>query len=121
MKKVNAFNKVALVELREELNKVFKKFESKGIKLDVGNMRFDSAEVDIKVKGTVIGAKTRGNALVESIAKSRGFALENARGDKLVDYKTRSPKYPFVYVDGVDGKRYKCTEDSARSRFGGNA
>ena len=87
------------------------------LEFEVGNMKFSDAEVEIKVKAKVKGAKTRTDSILESIAKIHGLKIKNKDGDVLVDYKTRNWKMPFVYKSAADGKLYKCDERGAKIRF----
>lgn len=115
MKNVKSFDKATLKALRSEMQAVLDKFGA-NIQFEVGNMRFSEAEVDIKVKAVIKGATTRADEQLELMAKLSGITkLTNSNGDRLVAFKSRSPKYPFVFVR--DGKRYKCSEREARILF----
>lgn len=117
MAKIKSFDKATLRALRSEMDALLEKYGKKtGLEFEVGNMRFSDAEVDIKVKAKVSGAKTRTDSNLEMFAKMAGITnLTNKDGDRLVEFKTRSPKYPFVFERG--GKRYKCSEAQARMLF----
>ena len=117
MKAIAKFDKVTLKALRSEMQAVLDKFGA-NIEFEVGNMRFSDAEVDIKVKAKIKGAATRTDKQLELYAKMAGVTkFENDRGDKLVGYNSRSYKYPFIYVNGLDGKRYKCDERTVKMKF----
>jgi hypothetical protein len=80
-------------------------------------MSFSSAEVNIKVSAKVKGAVTMTDRMLESAAKGLGITkFENAKGDKLVQFNSRSYKYPFVYSK-ADGKMYKCDGTQAKRLF----
>jgi hypothetical protein len=112
------FNRKNLSALRAEMAKVLQKYGvDANLDISVGNMRFSDAEVEVKVTAKVKGAKTMSDHILESQVKSLGLKMKNAAGDRLVDYKSRNWKFPFVYVDGCNGKRYKCDEQSAKVRF----
>lgn len=111
------FNRKNLSELRAEMAQVLQKYGvDANLDISVGNMRFSDAEVEIKVTAKVKGAKTMTDKLLESEAKRLGLKMKNRAGDRLVEYKPRNWKFPFVYV-AANGKRYKCDEDSAKMRF----
>jgi hypothetical protein len=119
MTKFNKFDKTNLKALREEMSTLLSKYGvAANLDIDVGNMKFSEAEVEIKVTAKVKGAKTFSNVILESRASALGLNLKNKLGDELVDYNTRSYKFPFVYVNSKDGKRYKCDERTAKIRFG---
>jgi hypothetical protein len=116
--KFTSFDKKNLAALRAEMNAVLQKYGvDANLEIQVGNMKFSSTEVEIKVNAKVKGAKTFSNTILESRAAALGLKLTNKVGDQLVDYNTRSYKYPFVYLNARDGKRYKCDEVTAKMRF----
>lgn len=116
--KVTQFNKDTLRAIRSEMEAVLEKYGAKSnLQFEVGNMRFSDAEVDIKVKAVVKGAKTRTDEQLELMAKLAGITkFENSRGEKLVKYNSRSYKYPYVY-QGANGQMYKCSEAQAKMLF----
>ena len=115
----STFDKKTLGQLRKELNAVLEKFGAdSNIELSVGNMKFSSTEVEIKVSAKIAGAKTSGDAILEARVESMGLRMTNARGDTLMDYKPRNWKMPFIYRNGQDGKSYKCDATQAKRLFG---
>lgn len=118
MTKFSKFDKSNLNALRAEMQAVLEKYGvDANVNFEVGNMRFSEAEVEIKVKATVKGAQTMSDSILLSRVQALGLKIRNGFGDTLVEYNTRSWKMPFVYVDGRDGKRYKCDERTAKIRF----
>ena len=116
MAKIKSFDKATLKALRAEMDAVLAKYGKKtGLDFEVGNMRFTETEVDIKVKAKVTGAKSRAEQGLEVFAKLYGFKLTNSNGDRLVEFKERNRKYPFIFER--NGKRYKCSESQARDLF----
>lgn len=113
------FNRATLTQLRNELNAVLKKYSAEtNLELSVGNMKFSSAEVEIKVKAKISGATTVSDKLLLSEMKALGLKRVNAKGDMLVGYNRRAYKMPFLYKNASDGKTYKCPEDYAKVLFG---
>lgn len=118
MTKFSKFDKTNLKALRAEMQAVLEKYGvSSNLEITVGNMKFSEAEVEIKVKAKVKGAKTFTNTILESRIATLGLKLKNKTGDELVDYNTRAYKMPFVYRNASDGKLYKCDERMAKMRF----
>lgn len=112
------FDRKTLKNLRVEMQALLEKYGvSANVDFKIGNMRFTENEVEIKVNAKINGAKTLSNVILETRVAALGVKMENKLGDRLVDYKTRSYKYPFVYVSGADGKRYKASTESVRMRF----
>ena len=118
MTKFAQFDKTTLKALRAEMQAVLEKYGvSSNIDFEVGNMKFSSAEVEIKVKAKIKGAKTRTNVILESRVKALGLKITNQFGDELVDYNTRAYKMPFVYKCAKTGKMFKCDDRMAKMRF----
>lgn len=118
MTKFAKFDRKNLNALRAEMQALLTKYGvDANLNFEVGNMKFSEAEVEIKVKAKVVGAKTLTNVILESRVAALGLKLKNKFGDELVDYNTRAHKMPFVYLNATDGKRYKCTEQMAKMRF----
>jgi len=119
MTKFVQFDKATLKALRAEMQEVMNKYAVKAnLDIEVGNMRFSDAEVDIKVKAKVKGAATRTDKQLEIYAKLAGVtSMKNAKGDELVKYNSRSYKYPFVYKKASDGKMYKCDMAQVKRLF----
>lgn len=116
--KFSKFDRTNLKALRAEMQAVLEKYGvASNLEIEVGNMKFSEAEVEIKVKAKVKGAKTMSNAILESMAELNGLKLKNSAGDELVDYNTRAHKMPFVYRCGKTGKMFKCDERLAKIRF----
>lgn len=116
MAKIQSFDKATLRALRSEMEAVLEKYGKKtGLDFEVGNMRFSESEVDIKVKAKVKGAKTRTDTQLEMMVQMLGLKMTNKSGDRLVEYKTRSRKYPFIFERS--GKRYKCSQEQAKMLF----
>ena len=118
MTKFAKFDRKNLTALRAEMQALLSKYGvDANLVFEVGGMKFSEAEVEIKVKAKVTGAKTLTNVLLETRAAALGLKLTNKFGDQLVDYNTRAYKMPFVYINAADGKRYKCDERTAKVRF----
>jgi hypothetical protein len=116
--KFSKFDRTNLNALRAEMAALLNKYGvDSNLEFEVGNMKFSANEVEIKVKAKVKGAKTLTNVILESRVAALGIKLKNKAGDELVDYNTRAPKMPFVYINAADGKRYKCDERMAKMRF----
>lgn len=118
MTKFAKFDKANLKALRSEMQAVLEKYGmASNLEFNVGNMRFSEAEVEIKVKAKVKGAKTHAESQIEIMAKIKGIKLKNSAGDELVEYNSRAYKMPFVFKCGKTGKMFKCDERAAKIRF----
>ena len=117
MKKVTKFDQVTLKALRVEMQNVLNKFGA-NLEFEIGNIRFDSAEADIKVKAKVKGAETVGSTLLKQMVEMEGLHMKNHMGDELVDFKPRNYKMPYVYKCGQSGKLFKAELKAMQRRFG---
>lgn len=116
MAKIKSFDKATLRALRSEMDALLEKYGKKtGLEFEVGNMRFSDAEVDIKVKAKISGAKSRAESQIETFAKMYGLKMTNSKGDRLVEFKSSNRKYPFIFER--NGKRYKCSDEQAKMLF----
>ena len=116
--KFSKFDRSNLKALRAEMEALLAKYGvDSNLDITVGNMKFSEAEVEIKVRAKVKGAKTLTNVILESRAAALGLKIKNSLGDELVDYNTRAPKMPFVFKCGKTGKMFKCDERLAKIRF----
>jgi len=116
---ISKFDKPTLRKLRDELQDAVDAVSSaNGIKIDVGNARFDDTTVTFKLNCVTIGADgiaetTESKNLTRLYPQYVGkvITLWNGVKGEIVGYSTRSRKYPFQ-VKGVDGKNYKIGEHS---------
>lgn len=116
--KIESFDKATLRALRSEMEAVLNKYGAKAnLDIEVGNMSFSDTEVDIKVKAKVKGATTKADEVLEMAMKAHGLTkMVSAQGDRLVSFKPRSPKFPYIY-QAKDGKQYKTTREYAVRMF----
>ena len=128
MFKAVQFTKSNLNDLREDLNKVLSKYSSEvGIHCNVGDIRFSEREANIKL--TVSLPSTNG---IFTTAEEEAFDLfsrldsisvglhevgtSRRLGEvKMVGYKARNRKYPYIVEQVSTGSRYKLSKSSARS------
>ena len=123
MKKVTKFTKPVLKNLRIDMNKAISVVADKyGIDIAGGNWSFSNDTVTMKFEGKVEGGQS-----AEMLALSMYSEMEVGQkitvGDKfdfggnvgvakVMEYKTRSPKYPFI-IDNGKG-RFKIGADSMK-------
>lgn len=92
------------------------------LNIQIGNMKFTNSSVEMKASATILGAKTAKEDTIDRhlvyFAKVNNLTLEPRNNKKLVGYNSRSHKYPYLYENMVDGKRYKCDEYTAKRYFG---
>jgi hypothetical protein len=117
--KINTFDKNTCKALRNELNTILTKYGvDTNLVFEVGNMKYLATEVTIKLTARVAGAKPNAVVVLERNLGYSGLNSTNAAGDELVGYKPANYRYPFIYVCGGTGRRFKCSEESATKRFG---
>ena len=116
--KFTKFDRANLKALRTEMQAVMDKYGVKSnLKIEVGNMSFGDAEVSIKIKATIKGAKTAADSMTEMMVKSAALVSPNKGGDTIVEFNSRANKMPWIYKCGKTGKQYKTTDSNAKLRF----
>lgn len=115
---MQSFNKVTCQKLRADLNKILAAYAAtEGIVIELGNMRFSQNEVRItSVTARIDGAPKREEKALDHQFAIHGLQETNPRGDRLVEYNSRRYAYPFVFVEGGTGKRFKCNLAQAKRR-----
>ena len=117
MTTITSFDKTVLKELRRSMQEALDRMDIDGLSIEVGNMRFDSNTVTIKVTAKTAGADVeRTDLLVEAMLR-HGVKDSQAGGHQLVDYHPKKRKYPFI-MSGPQGGRYRISPEQARRRFG---
>ena len=128
MKKLTEFNKTNLKKLRADMdNAISAVGEKYGIEIKGGNWSFSGSTVTMKFEGSIEGAQTAEMLAIEMYSEM-DTGTEIKYGDefdfksnvgiaKVVAYKTRSPKYPFI-VESSDGSRYKMGSESLKRAIG---
>jgi len=112
-----SITKAKLRTLRNEMQAALDKAGITDFELEVGNMRFTDATVTIKVEGKLKGAVTREDRAVEGVINMHNLVKRNSKGDVITGYNSRAHKYPYMYVNGTDGKTYKTDLTGLRWRF----
>jgi hypothetical protein len=110
------FDRKNLNTLRAEMDALLKKYGvESNLEFTIGNMRFSDTEVDIKVKAKISGAPSRSEQALGPIMRQYDFKQIGRDGRKLVEYKKRNHKYPFIFE--YTGKRFKCSYEKAKMYF----
>ena len=120
---VDTFTRERLAQIRDDMDAAMAHVAQRhGITIKLGTMRFD--------KGMARGAIEMKNATGEqqevnffrSVAQLEQLDPDRTGplGERLVGFKKRSPKMPWIYL-AKDGTRYKCSYEKARRMFGVNA
>ena len=105
--KIEKFDKRNLNKVAARMDEVLKEMGFEGVSFRVNGGTFEDAKVTFKVEGRIKGARTRDQYFLDSIIEARGLVKEK-NGRKLVDYKARNRKYPYIYEEA--GKLYKCDD-----------
>jgi hypothetical protein len=119
MEKITQFNKSQLSTLRRELNSELEQLGARlGLTIKSGNISYETNSCTIQVKAQIKGSLTRNQQSISMHASLLGLSdikygsvlHSQQRGAlKLVDYKPRSPKYPWV-AELTNGSRIKMTD-----------
>jgi hypothetical protein len=121
MNNVKEFDKKTVTTFRQELDYVLKKFgKTSGLEIKAGNITYSASTVTVKVEGKVKGSQSREGQAVDmfTIFKFNDIIKVAQLGEvKIVGYKTRSPKYPYIVETVNSGTRYKLSESQVANRL----
>ncbi len=114
----NTFNRQNLETLRKEINAALALIELDGLTFDLGTLRYSATEVKVTLTITNAGRADKEADDLRMIVSAYGLkGTDGDRGEKLVGYNARAPRFPFM-VRKADGKTYKYTEKGAKLTFG---
>lgn len=126
---IQNFDRQNLKQLRADMDAALAAVSAKhGVSISMGNMRFSSDRVTVKVEAntTVQTAMSDNTVLAPTVVPSilktamtrHGVKnLTGRKGETLTGYNPNRPKYPFSYQT-IRGTRYKQTVEQARAMFG---
>lgn len=115
-------------DLDKAINEVLAKHGMDPVTIDLRKYRGTDRKVrlmsmDMEVK-SASGSTSKPEAsksldprLDAAMAMYKIRSTSNAKGDRLVGFNPRAPKYVFVY-ESARGTRWKCTSAQAQARFG---
>lgn len=116
MSKITKFTNKNITSLE---NQIVELLNEAGLGIEfTGNTRsYGSTETTFKIVGVIDGAKTRGQAALESAAKHDGIDITKVgpKGEILVDYHPRKFKMPYIMRRGTS--EFKLTPRQARQYF----
>lgn len=116
---MQTFTRSTVRELEKEMLEVLNRHGFTNVSFAGKGARFDSAECTFKIAAQVAGVQTRAQSQLERMAILDGIDVDKKgpKGEKLIEYHSRKPKYPYIY-ETVRGARYKCTPEQAKRMFG---
>lgn len=123
MTKIEQFDKSNLTNISNEMQAALEAVGAKyGITFKRGGISYSASNFTVKVEAILEGAKPIKNSKEEAMLEIalRQYNLNkvsNCGEYTLVGFKTNAPKMPFIY-QAKDGSRYKCSEQSAKFKFG---
>lgn len=124
MTTIKKFSKPVLKKLRVDMDKALAQVaEQYGIDIKGGNWSFTEDTVSMKFEGRVEGGMSAEMLAIELYSEmdtgtkiKYGDELDfasNVGVAKVVAYKTRSPKFPFI-VENNSGARYKVSAENVK-------
>ena len=111
-------------DLRREMDDVLARYtERTGVEFKVGNIRFNSQLASIKVEATLPGHTPQEEvdylvaAPMDGITFPVGTVVTGVGLEKvrMIGYKPRNRKYPYIVEKVATGRRYKISALSAKS------
>lgn len=112
----NQMTKARVIQLRNRVNAALAELaELEGVEIHAGNASFNDAECTFKLNIKIPGATTREESMLEMYMSMDGLQRRGKNGGELIEYHTRKPKFPYIYV--LNGKRYKTSRAHAKMLF----
>ncbi len=120
MKKIKEFNKSNLIDFRNELDALLKKYEAKsGVELKSKGIKYGSNTITVSVEGKIVGSQSKEAQALELFTKFKEndiIRIAQLGKVKVVGYKQRNRKYPYI-VQTMDGKQYKLSDTQVEKRM----
>jgi hypothetical protein len=118
--KITTFSRSDVRSINSEIEQAIQSIAKRyGLRIEVGNARYSSTEINTKVKVSVVDTKTgvgitKEAKAYELLAPQNGIRVKlgeevTLRGKRFIvkGWNTRSPKYPIVAEEVSSGKSYK--------------
>ena len=127
---MTTFTKPVLRELRNQLQTLLDNSKyigtAQGLNdytFEIGNCSYDGGEATFKLKVLIKGAKSQADIQFEQMAKLSDFDTDKisslqSMAVKLVGFKSRSTKRPWIIQDVSNDKQYVIDGHTAKRLFG---
>ena len=119
-----SLNKIKLKEIREKIEQKFFELDCAGldVELKLGNCSYNDTYATFKLEVQVKGGDTKEMSDLKQISKYRNLDLDKVYIDgrhhfKLVGWKSRARKNPFIVKDIKTDSQYVIGEDVCDKRF----
>ena len=116
------FTKPQLKAIRVAMQSALEQVNLDGVNFTVANCTYNGGEATYKVNVLLDGAETKEQKDLKDMAGLYHFDIDkigNTQGMKLklVGYKSKAPKMPWIVVDTLTNSEYKLTQDQADRLF----
>lgn len=120
---MTTFTKPQLKALRETMQKALDEANIEGISITVGNCTFGEGEANFKVKALLEGGKTKEQKDLEDAVHLYALDIDKVSSlqgmmVKLVGYKAKAYKRPWIVATSPEGSRYVIDDNTAKRLFG---
>jgi hypothetical protein len=120
---MTTFTKPQLKALRETMQKALDEVNIEGISITVGNCTFGEGEANFKVKALLEGGKTKEQKDLEDAVHLYALDIDKVSSlqgmmVKLVGYKAKAYKRPWIVATSPEGSRYVIDDNTAKRLFG---
>ncbi len=120
MKNIKEFDQKTLKVLRTELDAVLAKFEKKsGVEIKLGKIKYSSNTISLAIEGKIVGSQSIEAQKLELFTKFKEndiIRLANLGECKVVGFKSKNRKYPYIVETLHTAKRYKLSESQIEAR-----
>ena len=116
------FTKPQLKTIRAAMQSALERLDYEGMTFTVANCTYNGGEATYKVNVLLDGAETKEQKDLRDMAGLCHFDIDkiaNTQGMKLklVGYKSKAPKMPWIVVDTLTDSEYKLTQGQAERLF----
>lgn len=123
MKQYTNIGKLEAKEIHAELNVLLKAFaEARGLEFTAGNGKYSDGDIsfngmNFKVKGKKSFKDLQKESQLNQALSIYGLTSEVKNNKQIVEYRSRSYKFPVIYKNLRDGKLYKTSVEQAKLMF----
>jgi len=117
---IQEFNRITLEAVRKQLQNNLKD-SIENVIIDVGNCSYSATNATFKIEVRIEGTDTKEEADLKYVIDSGLYDLDLNKYHpkyKLVGYKTKARKNPFIIEDLTNNKKYVIGIDYAKKLFG---
>lgn len=120
-KKITAFTRANIGTFSADLHAAIQAVAAKhGVSIDFDTVRYQDTQYSTKMTVKVLGAdgETQLSSSLLGLMDIMGIQQHGTHGRKIVDYRSRSRKAPWIFtIESQPGKRFVASDAQAKIYF----